>query len=144
MSTDVATVFEIKGWDESPIDEDDGARKVTRARVTRSLADGIDGTSLAELLMAYAPDGSASIVGVERVRGAVGERRGSFVLQQVGRYADGVARCSLTIVPGSGTDDLASLTGQGEFYAESGMTGTITLALEFAEQSAGDAASRAQ
>jgi hypothetical protein len=130
MSTKTTAEFEIKDWKEATIDEGDGVRKLSRANVTRTFSSGIDGSSLSETLMAYAPDGTASFVGLERVRGAVDGREGTFVLQLVGTYEDGAARGRLTVVRGSGTDDLEALTGEGDFYAATGPSGSMTLTLD--------------
>jgi hypothetical protein len=68
--------------------------------------------------MAYHPDKSAAFVGLERVKGTVGGRRGSLVLQHVGIFADGAANASLTVV--SGTDELKGATGSGSLVADPG------------------------
>ena len=65
----------------------------------------------------YREDGSASFVGLERIRGQLGGRSGSFVLQHIGTFEDGIVRVALTVVPGSGTGKLAGLIGEGSFEA---------------------------
>ena len=54
---------------------------------------------------------------------------GSVVLQHVGAFADGAATATLTVVAGSGTGALASLTGGGDFRADPG--GKVRLDLGF-------------
>lgn len=68
--------------------------------------------SLGEML-AYrsAVDGSAGYVAMERVTGTLGGRRGSFVLQHSGTMDRGVLGLVVSVVPGSGTEELAGLTG---------------------------------
>lgn len=56
------------------------------------------------------PD-SAGYVALERVDGALDGRRGSFVLQHSSTMARGVATQSITVVPDSGTGELAGLAG---------------------------------
>jgi hypothetical protein len=125
---DVSATFEIKGWDEEPFDDADadGVAKLTRASVAREYSGDVEGTSATEWLMAYQPDGSAVFVGLERIRGSVGGRRGSLVLQHVGTFADGVAKAELTVI--SGTDELQGAAGSGEFVADPG--GRITLSVD--------------
>ena len=46
---------------------------------------------------------------LERVDGRLGNRTGSFVLQDAGRFVDGVAVSTFVIVEGSGTGELAGI-----------------------------------
>jgi hypothetical protein len=127
MTSEVRASFEIKGWDERPFDEGVGVAKLTKASVAKEYAGDVEGSSATEWLMAYNPDESADFVGIERIKGTIGGRRGSLVLQHVGRFADGAARASLTVV--SGTDDLEGATGRGELVADPG--GRITLSVDW-------------
>ena len=79
--------------------------------------------------LAYAGDAYATFVGHERIEGTLGDRTGTFVLQHVGTFEDGVARGAVSVVAGTGTGDLEGLTGDGTFVAERGPTGTVTLEL---------------
>ena len=65
---------------------------------------------------------SAHYVGLEQVIGQIGTRAGSFVLQVTGSYdvETGLAKAAWSVVPGSGTEALCGLKGQGGFVAEHG------------------------
>ena len=93
----------------------DGAPKLTAAHCAQTYRGDIDAESALEYLIAYRADGAASFVGLERVRGTLGGRRGSFVLRHEGEFRDGVAALSMTVVPGTGTGQLVGLAGRGEF-----------------------------
>jgi uncharacterized protein DUF3224 len=125
MSQKINASFEIEGWDEVPFDEGVGVAKLTRATVKKAYSGAITGTSATEWLMAYAPDKSASFVGIERIKGTIGGKRGSLVLQHVGTFKDGTATASLTVL--SGTDELERHGGTGEFLADP--KGSVTLSL---------------
>jgi hypothetical protein len=126
MNSEISATFEIKGWDEQPFDEAVGVAKLTQASVAKEYAGDVEGTSATEWLMAYNPDKSAVFVGLERIKGTVGGRHGSLVLQHVGTFADGVAKATLTVV--SGTDELKGAAGSGELIADPG--GRISLTVE--------------
>jgi hypothetical protein len=81
--------------------------------------------------MTYREDGSADFLGFQRVAGQIAGRRGSFVLQAIGNFEGGAARTALSVVPGSGTGDLAGLRGTGTAVAPTGTTGTYTLECDF-------------
>ena len=116
--------FEIRGWDESPVCEWDGG-KLTHAAVTKAYAGDIEGDAVLEYLLAYRSDGTAGFVGIERITGKAGGRDGGLVLRQVGEFADGVAKATLTVIGGSG--GFAGATGDGELVADPG--GRVTLDL---------------
>ena len=126
MTASSSATFEIQAWDEQPFDEAVGVSKLTRATVTKRYVGEVEGSSVTEWLMAYHPDKSAAFVGLERIRGNIGGRHGSLVLQHVGTFADGVARAALTVV--SGTDELKGAQGGGELVADPG--GRITLDID--------------
>ena len=66
----------------------------------------------------------------ERVTGTLGGRSGSFVLQGVGTWEEGVARTTWTVVPGSGTGQLTGLRGEGGIEAAGGQA-EITYRLDY-------------
>ena len=55
--------------------------------------------------------GSAGYVALELVDGSVHGRAGSFALQQLGVMHDGDQRLDYLVVPGSGSRELAGITG---------------------------------
>ena len=117
MGKQAKATFGLKSWDEKPFNEIEGAPKLTRASVNKSYQGDIEGEGQVEYLMMYRSAGSASFMGLERVTGSVGGRSGSFVLQHSGTFEDGVAKVRLSVVPGSGTDDLRGMKGEGGFNA---------------------------
>lgn len=122
----INATFEIKAWNEDPFDEAMGVAKLTQASVTKAYSGDVEGTSATEWLMAYHPDESAAFVGLERIKGTVGGRRGTLILQHVGTFSNGAARATLTVV--SGTDELNGATGRGDLVADP--SGRVSLNLE--------------
>jgi hypothetical protein len=56
--------------------------------------------------------GSAGYVAIELVTGTLHGRRGSFILMHTGTMAHGEFNLSINVVPDSGTDELAGLSGK--------------------------------
>jgi hypothetical protein len=111
----------IEDWNETTIAEIEAGGKLTQASVKQSFAGDLEGDGSVDWLMCYRPDQTAEFVGMQRVVGRIGGRAGSFVMLQTDGTFDGkVAKGTLTIVPGSGTDELAGLSGSGEFNAPMG------------------------
>ncbi|SRR6266404_1156272 len=115
MRKQAKATFGLKSWDEKTYNEMQEVPKLTRASVTKSYQGDIEGEGRLEYLMMYRDDGSASFTGLERVVGTVGGRSGSFVLQHNGTFEHGVAKVKLSVVPGSGTEGLRGIRGEGEF-----------------------------
>lgn len=105
--------FEITAWDEEIYDQPSEGSKLLRATVHKSFHGGIEGTSVARLLMARAGDeGGEGYVGAERVAARIGELAGTFVFQH-GGIASGEEVFSFGyIVNDSGTGDFTGISGK--------------------------------
>ncbi len=99
-------------WDGEPA-ADAPAPKTTVATDRASIAGEIEGEVTDRWLMTYAADGTARFVGLSLVTGSVAGRTGTFVLQHIGRFDAGGLHTDFTVVPGSGTGDLAGIAGTG-------------------------------
>ena len=122
--------FAIQSWDEQPWSEGQDPPKLTRATVTRTYTGDVAGEGRVEYLMIYREDGSAAFVGLERVDGRVAGRSGSFVLQRTGVFEGGQAKEAYSVVPGSGTGELAGLVGEGSSAVGHGMEHPFALDFE--------------
>ena len=81
----------------------------------------LEGSSQGTMLAARtAVDGSAGYVALELVSGTLMGRRGSFMLQHNGTMAKGVPTLVVTVIPDSGTDQLAGLEGKMTIIIASG------------------------
>src|SRR5689334_16375823 len=99
----VATgLIKVRRYEPVPYDEPAQGPKLVRVHVEEDFAGDIEGTGVVEFLQVQAADGaSASFVGVERVDGTVGGRRGTFVLQDEGTVRGNEVSGRWFVVPGS-------------------------------------------
>lgn len=125
MSTFANATFTVESWDEKPIHEAEGTTKLTRVSAVVSYRGDLEGEGRVEYLMSYRQDGSATFLGMERFSGGLAGYEGSFVLQHLGTFAEGTAKSSFSVVPGSGSGKLEKLRGHGE-YASTGCDTPIT------------------
>jgi hypothetical protein len=101
----VVADFEVTDWRQA----EEGGRQ--RAFVTKTFSGALTGTSEAEVLMAGDEAGRGYIAN-EVFIGTINGRQGTIVFQH-GGIDDGVAPFTYGyVVPGTGTDELAGLTGQ--------------------------------
>ena len=112
MATHLETKLEIKSWDEQPYRELPDGRKFARADVVLvGTEDDLAAEGGFESLLYYSADGTSSFVTLLHLSGRLGDHSGSFVLEGSGTYDGTTAKMALTVVPGSGTDELAGLSG---------------------------------
>jgi hypothetical protein len=123
--------FEVKAWEEDERDDTPGLPKLTRSRIRQSFHGDLEGDAHVEFLMAYREDGGASFVGTYRVIGRLGDRWGSFVLQDSGTFESGRVMGRWAVVPGTGTGELRGLHGRGSFISTSRSESSYTLDYDF-------------
>src|SRR6059058_2081238 len=80
----------------------------------------IDGESPVRALQALREDKSACLVSMQRFRGNLGGRQGTFVLQGSEIVENGKIKATWFVVPGSATGDLSGLRGEGGFEGNFG------------------------
>jgi hypothetical protein len=103
--------FDVTPRQQAPYETADG---ITLARTTlaKTFHGELEATSTVEMLSAMtAVKGSAGYVAIERVVGTLHGKRGSFVLQHVGVMTRGAPSLNVTVVPDSGSGELAGISG---------------------------------
>jgi hypothetical protein len=115
MKNHAKGTFAIEGWDETTFDEGGGV-KMSRARVTKRFQGDLEGTSVAEITLALAREESRAYAGFERIDGRLNGRSGTFVLH----HNAGAESVSWTVLPHSGTGDLAKIRGTFHIVIEPG------------------------
>jgi len=118
--TRATAVITVHKYEPSAYDEPAEGPALTRIHVEESFSGDITGDGVVEFLQAAEADGLASFVGIERVTGQIGGRRGTFLLQDAGTVADNIVSGDWFVIPRSGTGQLAGLRGEGGFRADLG------------------------
>jgi Protein of unknown function (DUF3224) len=113
-TTHLETKLEIKSWDENPFHELPDGQKIARATTTLVGSEpGLDGEATMSSLLHYLAGGTSVFVCLLSIEGRLGDLTGSVVLHGTGTYDGTHARMALTVVPGSGTGELAGIRGGG-------------------------------
>ncbi|HEX2077001.1 MAG TPA: DUF3224 domain-containing protein [Longimicrobium sp.] len=83
-----------------------------RMSIDKQFHGDLQGTSRGQMLAAMTGvEGSAGYVAIEEVTGTLAGRSGTFVLQHSGIMNRGAPTLTITVVPDSGTGELAGLEG---------------------------------
>ena len=109
-----------------PYDETAGPA-LMEIRISETFTGDIDGESTVRALQVLRDDRSASFVSMQRFRGKLGGRQGTFVLQGSEIVENGKLNAEWFVVPGSGTGDLSRLRGEGGFEGQFGKGSDATL-----------------
>jgi hypothetical protein len=112
MTTRVNGPFEVKLSPQAP-DDKSGDASIGRMILDKQFHGDLEATSKGQMLAhSTTVKGSAGYVAMERVDGTLRGRRGTFVLQHSGTMTRGEPQLIITVVPDSGTDQLAGLSGK--------------------------------
>jgi len=128
MPTAVST-FDVTRWDPADADEPEAGPELSRITIGKTFTGDFEGTGLGDGLFCGMsdPKAGAGYLVSERLIGQLDGRSGSFVIQHGGLMSpDTPPRTFGNIVPGSGTGELAGLTGTVEI----GDGHTLTLVYE--------------
>ncbi|HME35638.1 MAG TPA: DUF3224 domain-containing protein [Candidatus Sulfotelmatobacter sp.] len=102
-----------------PADEKSDDPLLGRMTLDKQYHSDLEATGKGQMLTAgSAAKGSGAYVAIEKVTGTLHGHSGSFVLQHSGTMTQGVPHLAITVVPDSGTGQLAGIAGK--------MTITIT------------------
>jgi hypothetical protein len=113
--------FTVTSTPHPPYDTEPGA---TLGRVTfhKQFEGDLSASSVVEMLSAMTEvNGSAAYVALERVKGRLGGRQGSFVLSHIGIMKRGTASLVVSVVPDSATHELMGLHGSMTIKIEDGV-----------------------
>jgi hypothetical protein len=126
MTTNSTATFQVTGWDEKPIAEGEGKPKVTTAHVTCTFSGDLTGDGIADYLMVYPTSDTATFVGLQRIDGQIGDRKGSAVLEVTGKFEGGIASATWSVVKGATTGELEGLSGEGGYVSRSDGSAEVT------------------
>ena len=96
-----------------PQTDDKADPNLGRMTIDKQFHGDLEGTSKGQMLTGMTEvKGSAGYVAIEKVTGTLKGRSGSFILQHTGVMNRSVPQLTITVVPDSGTGQLAGLTGK--------------------------------
>jgi Protein of unknown function (DUF3224) len=114
-----AGTFDVKLTPQPLVDQSDPL--LARMSIEKQFQGDLAGAGRAEMLAARTSiENSAGYVAIEKVTGTLGGKKGSFVLQHSGSMNRGVQHLEVTVVPDSGTGELAGITGTMSIRQEGG------------------------
>jgi hypothetical protein len=96
-------------------------------RLRETFTGDLNGDSTVRALQILRDDQSAILISVQRFRGTLDGRQGTFVLQGSETVDNGHIKATWFVVPQSGTGDLSGLRGEGGFEGHFGKGSKGTL-----------------
>ena len=118
--------FAVKNWDEHIASGTEGAPRVAYAHATMAYEGVITGESTVDYLLYYPGEGydggGTTSPSYERFDAVVDGRKGTFVVRHEGGFDTEGVWSKFEVVAGSGTGELAGLTGTGTMRGALGET----------------------
>lgn len=135
MKETVSGTCTTKLWQKDEYSRVDGGPDLVVAEKESTFEGGIQGESVVRYSFVQMRDGSKPFAGHMRISGRIGDRVGSFVVEDNGTSGPRGSNSTWKIVAGSASGDLVGLSGEGTWEWEKGKSyETYTLSYEFSEQ----------
>lgn len=109
--------FSVSSWAETPYRELDGTAKLVSAEVAQTYTGSLTGQSEIRYLMMYPVSGVTTFTGIEHFIGLLDGRDGSLGIRWNGHDDGTAARGTGVVIPGSGTGELAGISGEASYEA---------------------------
>jgi hypothetical protein len=111
MAKHASGTFDVKITPQK--DEGVGDTTIGRMSIDKQYHGDLEGTGLGQMLAGMATEvkDSGAYVAIERVRGTLHGRSGSFAVHHRGVMTRGAQDLVITVIPDSGTDGLTGITG---------------------------------
>src|SRR5215470_15173496 len=106
---------EVSKYVPTTFDELPEGPTLLEVQLTETFSGDIQGEGIGRVIQAVRKDRSAAFAGIERVRGSMAGRSGTFLLQVKGTVVNREMHAEWFVVPGSGTGGLSGLRGDGGF-----------------------------
>lgn len=118
---------DVTSYVPATFDEVADAPALVAVELKETFSGDIEGDGTARVIQAARKGGTTTFVTIERVRGAIAGKKGTFLLQVTGTVVDKEMKAEWSVVKGSGTGELAGLRGDGGFTAQLGQHGSVWL-----------------
>lgn len=118
MTNHATGTFDVKMTPQEDKTED---KTMGRMTISKQWHGELEGTSTGQMLSGGdVAKGSAGYVAMEKFSGTLKGRKGTFILQHSATMTKGEGQLTITVVPDSGTDELAGISGKLSIKIENG------------------------
>jgi len=120
MSDATAGTFTMVNWEESYYTPEGTWPRLSTVESANTFTGVVEAETILRYTMIYLTETRGVFTGLQTFTGTVAGRRGSFTVQEQGAWEDTTVTSEFTVIPGSGTGDLAGISGTGEYRAVQG------------------------
>ncbi len=119
-TTTAAGSFVMKTWEETDYTAKDALPRLATVKAADTFSGAIEADAVVRYTIIYLTESTGSFIGMRTFSGSLEGRDGSFTVQEHGTFEGTTVTSHFDVVEGSGTGDLAGLTGRGGFTAVQG------------------------
>ena len=123
--------FKITNGREEAFSEGTAGARLTSGKYNMVYSGEMEAESVLMELKNYSDKNTATIYGLERITGSIHHKKGSFVLEHIGKFENGIIRSRRTVVPGSANGALEGLRGEINFYSGASHEFSVVLKYHF-------------
>ena len=120
MKATISGTYKTTHWNELEYSQVEQGPGLTVAETERTMEGGIQGKAILRYSVVHMSDGSNLVTGHMSVSGRIGDREGSFVVEDNGMGNADKASGTWKIISGSASADLVGLKGAGSWKWEKG------------------------
>jgi hypothetical protein len=120
MKETISGTYKTTRYNEQEYSKVEHGPKLTLAEKESTFEGGIEGKGIHRNSIVYLSDGSAPFTGHVCITGRIGDREGSFVVEDYGVPNQNTFGGTWKVVDGSATGDLVGLKGEGGWKWEKG------------------------
>ena len=121
MKDKISGTYKTTHWNEQEYSQLEGGPRLTAAEQESPIEGGIQGKGILRYSGVHMTGGSNLFTGHLSITGRVGDREGSFIVEDNGMESADKASGTWKIVAGSAAGDLAGLKGAGSWTWEKGI-----------------------
>ena len=118
MKDKISGTYKTTHWNEQEYSQVDGGPRLTVAEQESTIEGGIQGKGILRYSFVWMAGGFNLFTGHVSITGRVGDREGSFVVEDSGTANADKASGTWKIIAGSASGDLAGLKGSGSWKWE--------------------------
>jgi len=117
MTTATTGTFAMKTWEEASYTAQDTLPRLATVQSENTFTGPVEAETVLHYVIIYLSERRGTFTGMQTFTGSVEGRSGSFTVQEEGGWDGTTVTGRFTVVPGSGTGDLAGMSGSGAYTA---------------------------
>lgn len=124
--------FTNTDWNERVYTDQQALPRLSTVEATNTFTGVISGEGVLRYTMIYLTEETGHFTGMQTITGSVANRIGTFTVREEGSWQGAHITSTMTVIEGSGTGDLAAITGTARYSHDEGDGRSCAYSFEYA------------